>query len=59
MVSKGNQMTKIRFYHWWAYRLYRWLWTPILSERPSMVKAMRDWKSDWLSHKRGYDETLL
>lgn len=44
-------MKKIRFYHWWAYRLYRWLWNPILEERPEMVKAMRDWNQSWLQHR--------
>ena len=39
---------KIRFYHWWIYNLYHYFWTPILKERPQMVKAMRDWCEQWL-----------
>lgn len=35
-------MKPIRFYHMWAYRLFRYLWTPILKERPNMTKAMAD-----------------
>lgn len=31
---------KIRFYHWWIYRLYRWTWNPILRLRPEMVRMM-------------------
>jgi hypothetical protein len=31
---------KIRFYHWWIYRLFRWTWNPILRLRPAMTGAL-------------------
>lgn len=40
---------KIRFYHWWAYKLYFWLWTPILESRPAMVEAITNHMNRWLN----------
>ena len=39
---------KIRFYHWWVYKLYYYFWNPIFMERPSMVKAYIDHAQEWL-----------
>lgn len=39
---------KIRFYHWWIYKLYYWFWTPILKTRPRMVQGQMDWMKKWL-----------
>jgi hypothetical protein len=40
---------KIRLWHWWVYRLYVYLWTPILKTRPGWVVYMRDHMNRWLS----------
>lgn len=40
--------TKIRFYHWWIYRLYYWAWTPILASRPDMIEEMINHHREWL-----------
>lgn len=39
---------KIRFYHWWVYKLYFRLWSPILVERPEMVRGQVEWMTRWL-----------
>lgn len=41
---------KIRFYHWWIYRLYYKYWTPILATHPDMVRAQVQWMSQWLEN---------
>lgn len=41
----------IRFYHWWLYRLFWKVWSPILSERPAMVRVIRDWTDEWLKRQ--------
>lgn len=45
-------MIRIRFYHWWIYKLYHWAWNPILRERPEMVNAIVDYMIDWLEAQR-------
>lgn len=42
---------KIRFYHWWIYKLYYRIWNPIFTENPDMVRAIRDWNQDWLDQR--------
>ena len=39
---------KIRFYHWWVYRLYFWLWTPILIDKPQMTKGIHEFMGEWI-----------
>lgn len=41
-------MSKIRFYHWWVYKLYKYLWDPIFIERPEMLKACIKRSQDWV-----------
>lgn len=41
-------MRKPRFYHWWVYRLYYWLWTPILIDNPKMTKGIHDFMGEWI-----------
>jgi hypothetical protein len=42
---------KIRFYHMWVYRLYFWIWTPILRSRPMMLKGMIEYQIEWLNRR--------
>jgi hypothetical protein len=43
-------MIKIRFYHWWIYKLYHKTWTPIFNANPQMVHAQVKWQTDWLKN---------
>lgn len=47
---------KIRFYHWWIYKLYYKFWTPILEQRPDMVKEIIDHMLKWQDHQKKYDD---
>jgi len=29
---------KIRFYHWWVYRLFYYFWNPILMQKPQLAR---------------------
>ena len=29
---------KIRFYHWWVYRLFYYFWNPILTQNPQLAR---------------------
>ena len=42
---------KIRFYHWWVYRLYSYMWTPIFKRNPQMVRGMIDYMEGWLDQQ--------
>lgn len=42
---------KIRFYHWWIYKLFYKFWTPILKDRPDMLKLIIDNGNSWLVKK--------
>ena len=42
---------KIRFYHWWIYKLYFKFWTPIFQDRPDMLKLITDGSNAWLEKK--------
>lgn len=33
-------MSKIRWYHWAIYRVFRWAWNPLLRDRPGTVLAL-------------------
>ena len=39
---------KIRFYHWWVYRLFHWMWNPIFRTNPGILdkfeKGVLQWK---------------
>ena len=35
----------------WVYRFFYWMWTPILKERPDLVKLMLEHNFIWLSHR--------
>jgi hypothetical protein len=51
-------MRKIRFYHYWIYKLYFYLWTPILAERPHYVYNMIVWMQSYMDHHYpNYGET--
>lgn len=39
---------KIRFYHWWIYRLFRWTWNPIFAAHPSTATAFISMFQWWL-----------
>lgn len=47
---------KIRFYHWWVYKLYFYLWTPIYEDKPEMIKGQVEWMEEWLV-RNNYKET--
>ena len=42
---------KIRFWHWWIYRLYSWAWSPILTSNPAMVWGMTEYQKRWLKRR--------
>jgi hypothetical protein len=42
---------KIRFYHFWVYRLFHWVWTPIFKERPDMHRAFVEHGQGWLGQR--------
>jgi|694.fasta_scaffold131950_9 hypothetical protein len=42
-------MYNIYWYHWFVFRLFRKIWQPILSSRPSMIYLMKDWLAVWLA----------
>ena len=33
----------------WVYRLFYWLWTPILKDRPDLVKLIMSTNLEWLA----------
>jgi hypothetical protein len=35
----------------WVYRLYFWIWTPILRSRPMMLKGMIEYQIEWLNRR--------
>lgn len=35
----------------WAYRLFYWLWTPILKDRPDLVKMIMTTNLEWLVNR--------
>lgn len=39
---------KLRFYHIWVYRLFYWVWMPVLKANPSIVVMMRDHNQAWI-----------
>lgn len=42
---------KIKFYHWWIYRLFFRVWTPIFKERPDIHKAFVKQGVDWIEKR--------
>lgn len=42
---------KIRFYHWWIYRLYRYVWTPIYRAKPDLFREVMEYQSAWLERR--------
>lgn len=35
----------------WVYRLFYWLWTPILKDRPDLVKLILSTNLEWLANR--------
>ena len=40
---------KLRFYHIWVYKLFYYVWTPVLKTRPDIVQEMANWNNGWLA----------
>lgn len=39
---------KIRFYHMWVYKLFYYVWDPILRSRPDLVVLMQQHTDHWI-----------
>ena len=48
-------MPKVRWYHIAVYKLYFWVWQPLLKQRPDLVRMFRDHHDDWL-RSQGVDK---
>lgn len=42
---------KIRFYHWWVYKLYYWVWSPIYESNPHLLKQVVKHQNAWLTDR--------
>ena len=45
---------KIRFYHWWVYKLYYWVWSPIYESNPHLLKEVVRHQNSWLKEREEY-----
>lgn len=43
---------KIRFYHWWIYKLYKYFWNPIYREKPILLQAQIDHANKWIKENK-------
>lgn len=41
---------RIRFYHYWVYRLWAYFWEPILRSRPDMAENLKWHLSTWIEN---------
>lgn len=44
---------KVRFYHWWIYRLFVYTWNPIFRDKPKMLAFIESWIGEWRQHNNG------
>lgn len=42
---------KIRFYHWWIYKIYFKTWARIYADRPGMLRYQVEWMTRWLDEQ--------
>jgi hypothetical protein len=44
---------KIRFYHWWVYKLFRLVWNPIFASNAKLTRHYASMITGWLDEKEG------
>lgn len=44
-------MKKVRFYHWWVYKLFYKMWEPLLKERPDLALFMQEYMKGYLEQE--------
>lgn len=42
---------KIRFYHWWIYKLYHKFWSPIFEDKPWLLKEVIRHQQEWIDER--------
>lgn len=41
----------MRWYHKLSYRIFYYLWTPLLKERPDLLRAIIEYSEGWLNQR--------
>jgi hypothetical protein len=48
MVDRARREMKIRFYHWWVYKLFRLVWNPIFASNAKLTRHSASIIPGWL-----------